>query len=340
MQRLLKPGIPVLAAIALVLLQLNSPSSTALAEKRGSPQNVFKVRADLVVVDVQVIDKKTLEFVDGLTPLDFTVYEDGIRQEITHFSRDALPLSVVFLFDLTATVQPVLRLLADGAGQALQHLRPADEVAVMAITETARVVEDFTPDTRQITDAIGRASRLKSLKSEGAFLNEAVYQAAAQLRKSHNQLSRRIIIVLNDSLVADLPRGNVHSEKQAFEELFESDSMVCGLVAQSSWSKIIAVLYANNPMFLPAIKAKRPGSLQNYAERTGGEVIHAADSRVGERLGDLIEHLRARYSLGYSPSNAARDGRFRSIKVKLSPVKQTQLGKQFVVRAKEGYYAR
>jgi VWFA-related protein len=330
----------LLAAPAVLLLLFNPASRPGTAEQGGTPQNVFRVGTDLVVVDVQVIDKKTLESIEGLTASDFEVYEDGVRQEITHFSRDTLPLSIVFLFDITATVRPVLRILADGAGQALQRLRPADEAAVMAFTETARLVEDFTLDRQKIADAIGRASRLNSLNSERAYLNEAVYQAAAQLRKSDNPFGRRVVIVLNDALVANLPRGNIHSEKEAFEELFESDSMVCGLVAQSSLSKLMTVLYVDNPMFLPMIKALHPGSLQNYAERTGGEVIRATESHVSERMADLLEHLRARYSLGYSPTNTARDGRFRSIKVKLSPEKQAQSGKKLAVRAKEGYYAR
>ncbi|MBZ5498950.1 MAG: VWA domain-containing protein [Acidobacteriia bacterium] len=340
MRLLFERRITSFAAAAAVLLLFSSGSQPAETEKPPVPQNVFKISANLVVVDVQVVDKKTLKAVGGLTGSDFAVYEGGVRQEITHFSRDTMPLSIVFLFDITATVRPVLRQLAEGAGQALRHLRPEDEVAVMAFTKTARVVEDFTFNTQKIANAIGRASRLLSLNSERALMNEAVYQAAVQSRKSHNAPGRRVIIVLNDALVANFPRGHVHSERQAFGELFESDSMVCGLVAQSSLSKLMAVLYVNNPMFLPAIKALHPGSLRNYAQRTGGEVILATESGISEKLADLLDHLRARYSLGYSPSNVARDGKFRSIKVKLSPEQQARWQMNLVIRAKEGYYAR
>lgn len=60
------------------------------------------------------------------------MYEDGVLQKVTHFSRDQIPLSIVLAFDLTQTVQPVLRPLAIGADAALRHLKDEDEIAVIA----------------------------------------------------------------------------------------------------------------------------------------------------------------------------------------------------------------
>lgn len=145
--------------------------------------------------------------------------------------------------------------------------------------------------------------------------------------------------MLNDDL-ANLPRNSVHSENEAFEEFFESDCSVSGLVARSGLSKAMAVLYARNPMFLAAFKIRPPGDIHTYAERTGGEVIQSSWQEVDQKLAALLDHLRARYTLGYVSSKPQMDGRFRSISVKLVPRLKTLQGNRFAVRAKLGYYAR
>src|SRR5436190_24097429 len=63
----------------------------------SGPAEVLKVDVDLVTVDALVLQKKTARIVGGLKQEDFAIYEDGAKQEITHFSQDTLPLSVLLL---------------------------------------------------------------------------------------------------------------------------------------------------------------------------------------------------------------------------------------------------
>src|SRR5512140_593390 len=92
---------------------------------------VFRTTSELVLVDVQVRSSKTGTPGPVLEASDFQVSEEGTPQEILHFSRDEFPLSVVLLFDLTDSVHAVLKRLAEGAKNALEHFKAADEVAVM-----------------------------------------------------------------------------------------------------------------------------------------------------------------------------------------------------------------
>ena len=75
----------------------------------------LRVDVNLVVMDAQVLDRKHHHPVAGMTPEDFSLYENGLKQQITFLSQDRLPLSVVFLFDLTDSVRPVLDPLAERA---------------------------------------------------------------------------------------------------------------------------------------------------------------------------------------------------------------------------------
>ena len=84
------------------------------AQTPQTPDDVIKINTELVVVDAQVLAKKTGRIIGSLHREDFQLYEDGVKQELTFFSQDKLPLSIVLLFDLTDTVRPVLKPLARG----------------------------------------------------------------------------------------------------------------------------------------------------------------------------------------------------------------------------------
>src|SRR5579864_8070209 len=169
------------------------------------PADVFKIRVNLVVVDAQVLNKKTHQPVLELKSDDFLLFENGLKQQIISLSQDQLPLSVVFLFDLTDSVRPVLKSLADGALQALQHLKPEDEAAVMVYAASAKTLQDFTTDRELLVKAIRKASRMES--NEAAFFNEGMFQAAIQAGKATRH-GRRVIIWLTDN-VPNIPSDEV-----------------------------------------------------------------------------------------------------------------------------------
>src|SRR5437879_2486118 len=83
----------VAAGLCLLVMQSVGP---AHAQKKD---DVIRVNTELVVVDAQVLNKKTGNIVGTLRRDDFQVYEDGVKQEIEYFSQDKLPLSIVMLFD-------------------------------------------------------------------------------------------------------------------------------------------------------------------------------------------------------------------------------------------------
>lgn len=285
--------------------------------------------------------------VETLGRQDFEILEDGIPQEITYFSQNALPLSVVFLFDLTDSVRPVLKPLAAGALKALEHLKPSDQAAVMVYSASAKTVCGFTADHKKVAAAIAGASRMKS--AEAAFFNEGVYQAAAMLEKSAAPSSRRVIVWLTDN-VPNIPTegmrrdhgksvaaGELHTQDEAMEELDRSGTVVCSLLARSATSKFIMVMTAANPVLGMERKKFPPGDVFHYADQTGGVVVKASREDVSWRLAELIDLLRMRYSLGYRPSEERPAGTYCALTVRLTPEAMRREG-AVVVRARKGYY--
>ncbi len=312
-----------------------------------SPAEITTYRVDVrvVQVDAQVLNKKTRHATPSLTQDDFQIFEDDVPQKISSFSQDKLPLSVVLLFDLTDSVRPVLKSLAEGALEALQHLKPEDEVTVMVYAAATEVLQPATTDRALAAAAIERASRMES--DEAAFFNEGIYQATQELAQSKNPSSRRVIIWLTDDVpnvpseTAIAPRyrrslkgAMPHSQKEAMLELLRTGTVVCSLVKQSDES-------LEGEQRLMAHPAERmlhpPGEVYKYAAATGGQVIEYKKKELKEKLAALIDDLRMRYSLGYHPSGQKPKGKYCAIKVKLAPETKKQLG-DAVVEAKQGYY--
>src|ERR1700742_4324226 len=131
------------------------------APMRELPQittGTIKVSSQLVLLDASVTERKTGKVIPGLSADDFVVAEDGVPQHISSLSKARLPLSIVFLFDATDTVKPVLWPLAVGARRVLNQLHEDDEVEVASFSTHVTVVQKFTTDHAKIVFALGDAS--------------------------------------------------------------------------------------------------------------------------------------------------------------------------------------
>jgi VWFA-related protein len=331
------------ALLPLLLAQLLSITSGAQTAEIQPP--VYRVDVHVVLVDAQVLSKKARQAARELKKEDFELYEDNVRQQVSSFSQDTLPLSVVLLFDLTDSVRPVLSSLADGALEALQHLKPEDEVTVMTYAASAQVLQEATTDRALAAAAIEKASRMES--GEAAFFNEGIFQAAEQLTKGKNPSSRRVIIWLTDN-VPNIPSEDSvplryrkslngampHTQAEAMHHLLQTSTVVCSLVKQSDDS-------ISGEQGLMAHPAERmlhpPGEVYKYASVTGGQVIEFKKKELKEKLARLIDDLRMRYTLEYHPSAQKPKGKYCAIKVKLTPETRKAI-RNVVVEAKQGYY--
>lgn len=330
--------------LGLVLAPLLSLAQTP---ESPAPPPVYRLTARVAQVDAQVLDKKTGRPIHELKRDDFQVYEDDVRQQITTFSQDELPLSLVLLFDLTDSVRPVLKSLASGALQSLEHLKPQDEVAVMTYSASAQVLQDFTTDRALAAKAIEKAGRMESW--EAAFFNEGIFQATEQLMGRKDPARRRIIVWLTDDIPnfpdpetrarygRSLGKRKLHSEKEAMEDLWHSGTVVCTLLLRSRMSEEEFSLRMSK-MFETKVASMQypPGDVFRYAQATGGQVMELTGKHAHERLAEMFDDIRLRYVLAYHPSGNKPAGKFCSIKVKLAP--ELAKRKNLVVEAKQGYY--
>ena len=203
---------PLKFFLAFLVLLCAGPLLWASAQE-VDPNEVIRVNTDLVVLDAQVIDRKTRKVFGPLRKEDFEILEENVKQEIVYFGQDQMPLSILLLLDVSRSVRPVIEQVGEGANNALRQLKPEDEVAVMAFADYPKLIQTFTKDRTLTAYKITQASQAPL--GNGTFVYEAMLLAVQEINKGTNPANRRAIILISDNIpstsdedyVAKLHRG-------------------------------------------------------------------------------------------------------------------------------------
>jgi len=328
-------GWRTLSLLGVMLGSLGSPVG-AQARPEASPAETIRVSTELVVIDAQVIDRQKGEMVRGLQRSDFLLREAGEVQPISHFSQDRLTLSIVLLLDLSGSVSPALSQIREGALEAIGRLKEADEVALLAFSSEAQVLQDFTRNRQLITDWIGRLERTAGI-GRGTSLYQGLVAAARHVREAGQWTGRKVILVITDNIAWESNFSGL-SETEVSREILASGAMVCGLVVEGALSRTERIFLRNGDGRDLYRRAMR---IDPFIELTGGEMARTTSAQIRPRLGSLIENLRNRYSLAFTPRlEGTASGEFRPLAVELTPAARARLGREVQVRARRGYLAR
>ena len=307
--------------LILVLTAFKAGPDKCLAQQQ-EPVDVVKIDTHLVVFDAQVIDKKHKRTMGNLTKEDFELTDNGVRQQISYFSRDELPLSIMLMLDVSGSVRPIIHDIRAGALNALMRLKPEDQVAVMAFGTEHELVQDFTSDRALVSRQIENATATDRL-GNGTFLGSALESAALHMQRAPTQSSRRVIIIVTDNLAFSTNR----EVREIQRELVDGGTVVYGLIVRALIGKVF------NVVLLGQLKG-----VNQFVEQTGGEIAGADKKEVEAKLGFMIDRLRARYAIGFRPTNTIDDGKFRPVEIKVSAAKKRK--EKPVVLTKRGYYFR
>ncbi len=287
-----------------------------------------------VIVPVTVRDRYG-RLVRGLSRYDFTIYEDGVRQEITDFSVGTVPVNVVLLIDVSGSVATEITDIRLSALAFLDALGPRDRVAIIRFNHKVEEVLDWETDKRRLQRA------LLHLPAVG---NTALYKAlSVAASKLKTVEGRRAILLFTDGV--DTYDG---PDQKTFEEALEAVRRADAIVYVISKTKAIRAflkgerspfifrpLDPNDPYIQLYLRVldQAEDQLIELAEKTGGRIYFPLDqSELKEAYAQIAEELSTQYILRYMPKNMARDGRFRRIRVMTG-------NPAYIAIAREGYYA-
>jgi len=275
----------------------------------------IQIDVNLVVVNVTVTDPYD-RIVTGLDESNFQVYDDRVEQKIASFSTEDAPISVGLVFDSSGSMSDKIQKSKEAALQFFKTSNPQDEFMLINFSERPNLVSGFTSKFENLQD------RLLFVKSGGkTALLDAIYLGMSEMKKATT--NRKALLVISDG-------GDNHSrytENDVKRAVKESDVQIY----------VVGVFEPLASRARTPEEAGGPGLLAGLAEVSGGRMFSVDDPNELPDIAEKISiELRNQYVLGYRPSNLVRDGRWRRIKVKLSPPKGLP---PLQVYARTGYYA-
>ena len=303
----------------------------------------IKLETTIVTIPVTVLDRNG-RYVPQMKKGDFRLFEDNQEQEIEEFTTVEMPFHVVLMLDTSHSAQFRLDEIQQAAIAFVEQLRPEDRVCVVSFDDRIDLIADFTSDRAQLYRAI-RATRTGA----GTKLYDALDGVMAERLKGIQD--RKAIVLFTDG--ADTSSRNADGPR-TIERVKSSEVLVYPVQYYSEGALRVPSLAEEAPgpraadptsPFDPAAiyrAARREHALdygptsrylRQLAVSSGGR-FHQAETigNLNQAFAQIAEDLRSQYALSYSPTNPARDGSFRRVRIRVDRP-------DVLVRTREGYRA-
>lgn len=295
--------------------QVDTGRAELLPPRASSPdvsRQVVKSNVDLVLVGVTVLDHSD-RTVTGLETSDFTVLEDSNRQTIRYLSAIDQPISLVIVFDASASMATKIQAERKAVGEIINNSNPQDEFTVIVVQSKPEMIfqsDDPGSDLQR---------RIELVQPEGrTALWDGLYLALNKLQTASYQ--RKAIVLISDG-------GNNHSrytQSEIKSQLEEADVEVYALGIFDRFAKHTE-------------EKTGPLQLDEVASVTGGRMFSVHDpAEISHAVAQINSELRNQYVLGYYSSNRDRNGKWRKLKVRLAG---SAAASKLRLYARKGYYA-
>ena len=290
-----------------------------LARPSQQPQQppAFRAGVELVSLNVTVLDTAN-HYITDLSQDDFTVFEDGTKQDVTFFNKTNLPIALALLLDTSASMENKLQTAQDAATGFAKRLRRQDMAEVIDFDSRVTVLQNFTNNAADLEAAIRKTSAGGSTS-----LYNAVYIALKDLKKvvakNADEIRRQAIVLLSD--------GEDTSSLLPFEEVLD--------LSKRSETAIYTIGLRAQEGPATGTKGFKEAEfvLRQLAQETGGRAFFPLQVvELTGIYGQISDELSSQYTIGYTSKNPRRDGAWRRIVVRVNRPSTS-------ARTKTGYFA-
>jgi Ca-activated chloride channel family protein len=304
-------------ALLVVAAALALPARPSAQTQRPTPRPpTFEAEIEIVNLHVTVTDARN-RYVTDLSEREFAVFEDGVKQDLSLFNHEDLPISLALMIDTSASMDEKLPVAQEAAVRFVKTLRPQDNARVVGFSDRVNMLADFTPDHARLEKAV------RSTDAAGpTALHNALYVSLKELgkQKRAGELRRRAVVLLSDGE----DTASLVNDEQVMDLARKLEIAVYAISMRPA-----RVQDRNRLAFSQATHL-----LTALSRDTGGAVYFPNSLTELDAVYERIaEELRTQYNIGYISSNRRRDGKWRRIVVR------TPEREDLLVRHKVGYYA-
>jgi VWFA-related protein len=204
-------------------LVLLSGALLSLAARADDPV-VFRSDVSLVRVDAQVVDRGN-RVITGLGPQDFLLREEGRPQPIQGVDNEKLPIDLVLLLDVSASMRPHVQRIASASREAMRQLREEDRVAIMVFDRSSRVRMGFRSSQSGVDRELENVLDYETFRG-GTDITRGLLDAADMVRNEARREARRAIVIVTDDQTER--ERNVEAVESA---LTRADAVLMALIA-------------------------------------------------------------------------------------------------------------
>jgi Ca-activated chloride channel family protein len=335
-------GSPILLGLAFLGL-IKMASAWLLQQPTVSPTSddssfSIKVNVDLVVLNAIVLDEEERS-VGHLRREDFSIYEDGVLQELAQFLPAEAPFNLALVLDTSSSVRTNLNVIKKAAIEFTHQLRSADRIGIVEFNASVRQVLDFTSDRGTLRKAI---SDLAVSRYAGSRVYDGIAQSVYRLRSLSS--GRNAIVILSDGLE--------NSSRFKYDGLrillAQSDAVLFPITIlskerqQDQLEAYIRTHTDSDPYvanaraslaYLTEIYQLQTERLLTLAEDSGGKLLVVSNlADLAGEYSKIAGELRNTYSLAYYSTNSQRDGSFRRLRVEIKdPSRRVRMRSSYFV---------
>ena len=276
----------------------------------------IKVEVNVVNVLCTVHDKQSALAKD-LKKEDFEIEDNGEPQQIRYFARDKdLPLTIALLVDVSGSVNRFVQSEKATAVRFFREvLRPGDQALLTGFSSTVVLWQDFTSSVSVLQTGLEgmHAVPFRGLPKDGGpmpttLLYDAVF--STEVNKLKKVAGRKAMVIISDGW-----------------DIGSRTNLDLAIRAEQTTNTIVYCVCYPNP------HASGCSYLKSLSEPTGGRMFDLQlKIPLSEIFGTIEDEVRNQYSLGFVPTNAAHDGKFHRLKVRVRPGGMK-------VQTRKGYYA-
>ena len=318
--------------------QQNPAPPPAQTPAQQPPQAGVTIAVEVPIVTLDVVaTTQHGDIIPGLKKENFLVFDDGVAQTITNFAPTEAPITTVMLLEFSSRgfynfFSNYSRYWSDAF---LPQLQQKDWVALETFDMKTHIETDFTQNKDEVRNAIYHLY-FPGFSESNVF--DAILETVDRLKDVSGKKS---ILVL----ASGVDTFSKHTLDQTMKQLRGSDVTIFCVGLGKIYTNF---LETNGSLGSHLNYLQAENQLRTFANETGGYAwFPQFDGEIPGIMQSVAAFLRHQYSLSYSPSNGAKDGRFHKIKVELvapdggplTVLDQKGKKQKFQVYAREGYQA-
>src|SRR5919199_3795294 len=308
--------------------QPDEPNPQGDPNQEVDPDEVVRIESNEIKRHARVVDRFNRP-VNDVGQGDLRVFENGVPQTITSFTKEEVPITYGLVVDNSGSLRNQINQVIEAAKTIVSSNKPGDETFVVRFisSDEIKIMQDYTADKSSLDDA------LDDMFVEGGqtAVIDAVYlsaEHAAERRKGETDQDkrRRALILVTDGE----DRASFYKQEQLFDSLKEEDVQiyVIGFVNE---------LEKERGFISKSKREKAVSLLDRMAKETGGRAFYPTSlSELPGIAEEITKDLRTQYVISYKPTAAARPGEFRPVRVAVAD----RGGDKRIAVTRSGYTAR